>query len=157
MDVPKCASTSFLGTDYTDFTDIFDVHTLNNRVNPCLKYIMINLLFCLQGVEIKKVCHAFAFRLSFFLITFWDYSATFVESQQALTESAQQALTESAQQCFVESAQAFTESLQALAPQHSSTAAFSVWLLAALLPQEAKETATKATNKNTNFFIFFVF
>ena len=93
----------------------------------------------------------------FTLILKLNYSATFVESQQALTESAQQALTESAQQCFVESAQAFTESLQALAPQHSSTAAFSVWLLAALLPQEAKETATKATNKNTNFFIFFVF
>lgn len=69
----------------------------------------------------------------------------------------QQAFTESAQQCFVESEQVFTESLQALAPQHSSTAAFSVWLLAALLPQEAKETATNATNKNTNFFIFFVF
>jgi hypothetical protein len=30
-------------------------------------------------------------------------------------------------------------------------------LLAALFPQDAKETAAKATNKNTNFFIFFAF
>ena len=30
-------------------------------------------------------------------------------------------------------------------------------LLAALFPQEAKETAANATNKNTNFFIFFAF
>jgi hypothetical protein len=29
--------------------------------------------------------------------------------------------------------------------------------LAALLPQDAKETAANATNKNTNFFIFFAF
>ena len=30
-------------------------------------------------------------------------------------------------------------------------------LLAALLPQDAKDTAANATNKNTNFFIFFAF
>jgi hypothetical protein len=30
-------------------------------------------------------------------------------------------------------------------------------LLAALFPQDAKETAANATNKNTNFFIFFAF
>lgn len=54
MDVPKCASTSFLGTDYTDFTDIFDVHTLNNRVNPCLKYIMIHPPFLFARGRDKK-------------------------------------------------------------------------------------------------------
>ncbi len=57
MDVPKCASTSFLGTDYTDFTDIFDVHTLNNRVNPCnpcLKYIMTHPPFLFARGRDKK-------------------------------------------------------------------------------------------------------
>lgn len=33
----------------------------------------------------------------------------------------------------------------------------SALLLAALFPQDAKETAANATNKNTNFFIFFAF
>ena len=101
-----------------------------------------------MGIETKKSLPCFRIQ-TFLLNNLLDYSATFVESQQAFAESAQQ--------CFVESAQAFTESLQALAPQHCSTAAFSVWLLAALLPQEAKDTAINATNKNTKFFIFFVF
>lgn len=98
---------------------------------------------------IKKVCDAIAFRLLVFSsMTF--YSATFTESQHAFTES-QQAFTES-EQALVESQQAFTESQQALT---ESQAVFA--LLLVLLPQEANEIAVNATNKNTNFFIFFVF
>ena len=65
------------------------------------------------------------------------YSATFVESQQAAVES----------QHAVESTVSTTV----------VSASFAVALLAALLPQAAKEIAAKAANAKTNFFIFFTF
>ena len=84
----------------------------------------------------------------YFYFNLPNYSATFVESQQAFTESLQ-AFTESLQACACSlSQQAFAESQTA-----STVSAF----FAALFPQEAKDTAANATNKNTNFFIFFTF
>ena len=53
------------------------------------------------------------------------------------------------------------ESLQAAVESTVSTtvvsASFAVALLAALLPQAAKEIAAKAANAKTNFFIFLLF
>jgi hypothetical protein len=67
-----------------------------------------------------------------------NYSATTAESVAALS-----AAKESTVSTAADSSTTATES--------ESDAAAS---LAALFPQDAKETATKATNKNTNFFIF---
>jgi hypothetical protein len=67
------------------------------------------------------------------------YSATFVESQQAAVESQLAVAVESTVSTTVVSA------------------SFAVALLAALLPQAAKEIAAKAANAKTNFFIFFTF
>ena len=77
----------------------------------------------------------------YFYFNLPNYSATFVESQQAFTESLQACACSLSQQAFAESQTA------------STVSAF----FAALFPQEAKDTAANATNKNTNFFIFFTF
>ena len=90
--------------------------------------------------DIKKVC-----RLSLqtfnSLFVVRDYSATAAES------------------AAVESAATAVESTAGAASSTVSTVVESAAasLLAALFPQEAKDTAAKATNKNTNFFIFFCF
>ena len=89
-------------------------------------------------MDIKKVCRL-GYRLSILSIV-RDYSATTAESFAAESATA-------------------VESTTGAASSTVSTAAESaaVSLLAALLPQEAKDTAANATNKNTNFFIFFCF
>ena len=68
-----------------------------------------------------------------------SYSATFVESLQAAVESQHAVAVESTVSTTVVSA------------------SFAVALLAALLPQAAKEIAAKAANAKTNFFIFLLF
>ena len=67
--------------------------------------------------------------------------------------------TTAAESTAAESATTAVESTTGAASSTVSTAAESAAssLLAALLPQDAKDTAANATNKNTNFFIFFAF
>lgn len=93
----------------------------------------------------------------FTLILKLNYSATFVESQQAFTESLQACACSLSQQALTESLQACVCSLSQQALTESQTASTVSAFLAALFPQEAKDTAANATNKNTNFFIFFAF
>ena len=69
------------------------------------------------------------------------YSATTVESVATAAESS---TTGAASSTTVVSSTTAAESLETSA-------------LAALLPHDANYTATNATNKNTNFFIFFAF
>lgn len=78
----------------------------------------------------------------------------FLFSYFVLQESTWQTV-ESLQQAWVESAQ--TESQVSFTTSTTTESTVSVWLFAALLPHDAKDTATNAANKNTNFFIFFVF
>lgn len=77
------------------------------------------------------------------LFLFRDYSATGALAQQVslLQVSLQQVSTSSTTSTASESAQ-----------QESESAPFCV-----ALPQDAKETATTAANKNANFFIFLLF
>jgi guanyl-specific ribonuclease Sa len=68
--------------------------------------------------------------------------------------------TTAAESTAAESAATAVESTTGAASSTVSTAAVESTvdsLLAALLPQDAKDTAANATNKNTNFFIFFAF
>ena len=97
-----------------------------------------------RGKNIKKclLCFRtadFQFSLEFVL----NYSAL-VESQQAAVES--------------QAAESATTSSTTAASSTTATESVaSALLLAALFPQDAKETAAKATNKNTNFFHFLCF
>lgn len=70
-----------------------------------LIFCYTNLIELIDGYKKSLLC----FRTQTFLLSnnLLDYSATFVESQHAFTESVQQA---------------FTESLHAFSAQHSSTA-----------------------------------
>ena len=68
--------------------------------------------------------------------------------------------TTAAESTAAESATTAVESTTGAASSTVSTAAVESTvdsLLAALLPQDAKDTAANATNKNTNFFTFFAF
>ena len=88
------------------------------------------------------------FQFSLINVRRWNYSAlshAFVESQAA----------ESPQQVLVESQAGVAYSITVAATTESD--ATSSELEALLPPQDAKDTAANATNKNTNFFIFFCF
>ena len=82
-------------------------------------------------------------RLSILSNVVRNYSATTAESAQTAAES---------QTTAAESTTGAASSTTATESESDATS-----LLAALFPQEAKETAANATNKNTNFFIFFAF
>ena len=75
-----------------------------------------------------------------------NYSAAGASAQ------AVSAVQESAQQAVVSSTSSATSTASVSAQQESASAPFGV-----PLPQDAKETATTAANKNANFFIFFAF
>ena len=90
-------------------------------------------------MEIKKSGNALAPRLSILSNVRLDYSATTAESVAAESTAAESATTGVASSTTVAVESTFAS------------------LLAALFPQEAKDTAANATNKNTNFFIFFAF
>ena len=94
---------------------------------------------------IKKVCRLCL--QTFNSLTFVrsaNYSATTVEVESVESAAA-----------FKESPATGAASSTTVASTDAESDAFSE--LAALLPQDAKDTAANATNKNTNFFIFFCF
>ena len=81
----------------------------------------------------------------------FQFSLEFVLNYSALVESQQAAVESQAAES------ATTSSTTAASSTTATESVASVLLLAALFPQDAKDTAAKATNKNTNFFHFLCF